>query len=94
VGGDIVGLGPFDFGSPAFDAWFGNVLGDCDCNSIGDWAITLDPRLADPFGGDLSLLGDSPLIDAGTVETAIDRNGPTAGTYFGQGPDIGALEMQ
>ena len=52
-----------------------------ECNGRDD-----DPGLSDPAGGDLSLDGTSPNIDAGIPIPGINQ------AYLGDGPDVGASE--
>jgi hypothetical protein len=53
-----------------------------------------DPRFVNPSGGDFHVLAGSPLIDAGTADSA---NGPTdldgRARTIGTAPDIGAYEF-
>jgi hypothetical protein len=90
LGGDL----EFAQGSPSHDVWFDNGLGDCQaCTTLGLGSLTEDPMLADVQTGDLAPLPDSPVIDAGTLETQTDKNGPSEGHHDGEAPEIGAVEV-
>jgi hypothetical protein len=80
-------------GAPGHDLWFGNGEGDChECNPDGEGVLFVDPMLA-ADGPPIPLPG-SPLVDGGTEATGVDRNGPTEGLWFGDGPDIGGIERR
>jgi hypothetical protein len=65
----------------------------------GEGTTSDDPQLvsADPADPDLSLQPGSPLIDAGTAESAAGAMKPACDgsvlAYCGDGPDIGAAEL-
>jgi len=73
------------------NAYYGNGLGACSTCALEAHAITADPGFVDAAAGDLTLLADSPLVDAGTP-TGDDRNGTRAGLYDGLAPDLGYWE--
>jgi hypothetical protein len=92
VDGDVTN---FVAGSPDFNLWFGNGLGDCSlCISGADAVLGSDPMLADLFGVpvDVCPLVGSPVLDAGTDLTNTDRNGWELGSFDGTAPEIGACE--
>jgi hypothetical protein len=91
LGGEV---DSFAQGSPSHDVWFDNTLGDCPpCSTLGLGSLTVDPELADVEAGDLAPLRGSPALDAGTVETQTDKNGPSEGHHHGEAPEIGAVEV-
>ncbi|HYX91241.1 MAG TPA: hypothetical protein VE782_06750, partial [Myxococcaceae bacterium] len=63
-------------------------------DGVSDPARLIEPvglLFASPDGGDLRLLGGSPLIDAAPLIVndggVVDVNGAAPGAYFGLGPD-------
>jgi len=58
----------------------------------GEGNLDLDPRFADIAAGDLTLLADSPCIDAGTPEGAPDTDLRGLPRPLGAGVDLGAFE--
>jgi hypothetical protein len=46
--------------------YYGNRNADCSGCSLDAHAVTADPGFADALADDFTLLGDSPLVDAGT----------------------------
>ncbi len=82
-------------GSPDHNLFFSNLSGSCDGCTLGAGTLDeVDPELTGLFGDppDTCPLPGSPVIDAGTALTFIDRNGWQAGAFDGAAPDIGACE--
>jgi hypothetical protein len=87
--------GNLDANSPDFSLYFGNGLGSCSGCVLGASDIEgLDPLLTDLFSdpADVCPLEDSPLLEAGTALTLVDRNGWELGAFDGIAPEIGACE--
>ncbi len=76
-----------------------SVDGYIDASKQGEGTTSDDPQLvsADPADPDLSLQDGSPLIDAGTPESAVGAMKPACDgsvlAYCGDAPDIGAAEL-
>lgn len=62
-------------------------------NGVGN-QININPRLADPAGGDFRLRSDSPAIDAATPGVSVSKDFAGALRPYGSGADIGALEYR
>ncbi len=68
-----------------YSCFQGNSGGDYNANVTSNNEVAADPRLADPYGGDFSLLYDSPCIEEGDPAYDVPENGAWV-------VDIGAVE--
>jgi len=85
VNSDGMGAVSNTVGTIWYNCFHGNSVGDYNANITSNEEILADPRLADPFAGDFSLMYDSPCIEEGDPAYAVPENGAWV-------VDIGAVE--
>jgi hypothetical protein len=79
------------FAAQDYNLFFGNGNTNCSACTPGVHSVLLDPQFTNAAGGDYTLKGTSPAINAG-VDVGQDRNGASAGNYNGTAPDMGYWE--
>ena len=68
-----------------YNCFYDNPGGNYNGSVTSNYEVLADPRLTNPYGGDFTLMYDSPCIEEGDPATAIPENGAWV-------VDIGAIE--